>query len=78
MTTAAPSSLHPAVEASSVLQRAMAIWPRLDRRTLADCASDPRAIAAYVADRTRIPIAYVTAILEDADRPQSDPALYFG
>jgi hypothetical protein len=77
MTTAAPSRRRP-LEASVVLQRAMTIWPRLDRRSLASCASDPRAIAAYVADRTRIPIAYVTAILEDADRPQSDPALYFG
>lgn len=51
-------------------QRALAIWPRLDRRALARCHHDPRRIAALVSRRTSMPIESILALLliSDLDR----------
>ena len=43
--------------------RAMALWPRLDRRALARCGCDPARIALYVSHRTRMPIKAIETIL---------------
>jgi hypothetical protein len=43
--------------------RAMALWPRLDRRSLRRCGSDPARIAAYVSRRTRMPVQEIEALL---------------
>lgn len=41
-------------ESRSVNERALALWPRLDRRVLRRCDGDPRRIAAYVERRTSL------------------------
>lgn len=38
----------------SLTERALAIWPRLDRRALARCADDPKRLARFVSRRTRL------------------------
>lgn len=79
MTTPPPSlRQRPAVEACAFMQRAMLIWPRLDRRSLARCGCDPRRIAAYVARRTSLSVEVITAILEECGRPETEPSFYFG
>ena len=79
MTTPAPASnKRSAVEACAYVQRAMLIWPRLDRRTLARCGCDPRKIAAYVARRTSLSVDAIAALLEESVRAESEPSFYFG
>lgn len=73
----APSQ-RSSVEACVFSQRAMLIWPRLDRRVLARCGHDPRRIAAYVARRTSLPVETITAILEDGGRAEHGPTLSLG
>jgi hypothetical protein len=79
MNPPAPSpNSRPAAETCPFTRRAMAIWPRLDRRTLARCGCDPHRIAAFVAHRTSLPIEVITAILEDGERVENHPSFYFG
>jgi hypothetical protein len=79
MAAPAPASnLRSAMEACAFTQRAMFIWPRLDRRTLARCGCDPRRIAAYVARRTSLSVDAITALLEESVRAESEPSFYFG
>ncbi len=79
MNIAAPAaSRRSAVEACTFMQRAMFLWPRLDRRILARCGCDPRRIARYVARRTSLSIEAITAILEKSEPAESDPPFYFG
>ena len=50
------------------IQRACAIWPRLDRRTLARCQNDPVRMARVIARRTTLSeAAIVTLLTEDRD-----------
>ena len=44
--------------------RAMALWPRLNRRTVARCGCDAGRIAHYVSRRTRIPAEAIETLLE--------------
>ena len=46
--------------------RALAIWPRLDRRALARCGCDPARIARYVSRRTRMPAKSIETLLAQA------------
>ena len=43
--------------------RAMALWPRLDRRALSRCGCDPARIANYVSRRTRLPRKAIETLL---------------
>ena len=43
--------------------RAMALWPRLDRRALTRCGCDPAKIATYVSHRTRMPVKAIEKII---------------
>jgi hypothetical protein len=79
MITPPPSPRQrPTVEACAFMQRALLIWPRLDRRSLARCGCDPRRIAAYVARRTSLSVEVIAAILEECGRPDDEPSFYFG
>jgi hypothetical protein len=60
------------------MQRAMFIWPRLDRQTLVRCGCGPRKIAGYVARRTSLSLETITAILEQGERADTEPPFYFG
>jgi hypothetical protein len=46
--------------------RALALWPRLDRRALARCGCDPARIANYVSRRTRMPTAAIRTLLSQS------------
>jgi hypothetical protein len=79
MTAAAPAAnRRSALEACALMQRAMSIWPRLDRRGLVRCGCDARKIAKYVARRTSHSVEAITAILEQGERADSEPPFYFG
>ena len=57
-------------------QRALAIWPRLDRRALSRCGDDPRRIARLVARRTNLPPEVIWTVLIEVETP--DAELWFG
>ena len=46
--------------------RAMALWPRLDRRALARAGCDPARIANYISRRTRIPARAIETLLSES------------
>jgi hypothetical protein len=48
-------------------RRALAMWPRLDRKALTRCAGEPSCIAAYVSRRTKLPVEIIRAILGSAE-----------
>jgi hypothetical protein len=57
-------------------QRALALWPRLDRRALSRCDGDPQRIARLVARRTTLDQRTVWAILIGVT--ELDRELWFG
>lgn len=58
-------------------RRALAVWPRLDRRALLRCAGDPVRITKLVARRTSLPPAIIRAIL-DPNLSDVDQEFWFG
>jgi hypothetical protein len=44
-------------------QRALSIWPSLDRRALSHCACDPQRIATVVTRRTSLPIEAIRSFI---------------
>jgi hypothetical protein len=44
--------------------RALAIWPRLDRRALARRGCDKERLAKYISRRTRMPLASIEVLLD--------------
>ena len=61
---------------AAVIERATAIWPRIDRRVLASWNGDPRRLAHYLARRTVLP---EERILEMLEPPMRDEATtWFG
>lgn len=69
---------RPLVETCPYMQRAVLIWPRLDRRMLAKCGCDARRIARFVSHRTSLPVEQITAMLENSDQADSELTYYFG
>ena len=55
-----------AVPPVDVRARALAIWPRLDRRKLTRTCGDPRRVARLVERRTALSLEAIVAILEEA------------
>jgi hypothetical protein len=58
-----PQPNHRAQDPCSARVRAMALWPRLDRRSLTRCGCDPTRIAKYVSRRTRMPAKSIETLL---------------
>ena len=58
-------------------RRALAMWPRLDRKALSRCAGDPARIATYVSRRTNLPPDIIRAIL-GRSVTDSERELWFG
>lgn len=56
--------------ADRVERRAMAIWPRLDNRSLRRCRGSSTCIAAYVSRRTKMTMKAIEWLI--ADRLQSE------
>lgn len=59
-------------------ERALTIWPRLDRRALSRCACDPERIARVVARRTSLPIEAIVALIMGPGVSQVDIETWFG
>jgi hypothetical protein len=55
------------VDESPYVQRALAVWPRLDREKLRRTRGDPRRIARLVARRTTLSVETIVLILVAAD-----------
>jgi hypothetical protein len=74
----APSEPQPTKD-SPVVTKAMAAWPRLDRRALRRCGDDPKRIATIVTHRTSLPRSVVLQILEAAPMlSPEDHEFWFG
>ncbi len=58
--------------------RAMAIWPRLDRRALRRCACDPRRIATVVSRRTSLSREAILAVLVGPSVSETELQYWFG
>jgi len=67
-----------AIERFDVAERALLMWPRLDRRKLARCADDPSRIARLVATRTSLPTEVIVGILTQPERREDESTYYFG
>ncbi len=50
-------------ESCRLNDRALALWPRLDRRRLSRCACDPRRMVALISRRTSLPREAILALL---------------
>jgi hypothetical protein len=54
----------------SYLERALVLWPRLDRRALRRASHDPQRMACCIAKRTSQPIETIVAMLTAGERAQ--------
>jgi hypothetical protein len=63
-----PRLNHRAPDPCPAQERAMALWPRLDRRALTRCGCDPTRIARYVSHRTTMPPKAIESLLSQAER----------
>lgn len=59
-------------------ERALSIWPRLDRRALSRCACDPKRIARVVARRTSLPIEVILALITGPTVSPLEVETWFG
>ncbi len=59
-------------------QRALALWPRLDRTALRRCRHDPDRIAALVARRTAMPLDAIRLVLVMPLVSDDDGRTWFG
>jgi hypothetical protein len=55
-----------APESCPAALRAMALWPRLDRRALSRCGCDAARIANFVSRRTRMPKKAIETLLSQS------------
>lgn len=66
------------VPARDLEQRALILWPRLDRTALRRCNSDPDRIADLVARRTSLPPDAIRALLVMSPVHESEVGRWFG
>jgi hypothetical protein len=55
-----------ALDSCPAQTRAMALWPRLDRRALTRCGCDPARLANYISRRTRMPKQAIETLLSQS------------
>ena len=70
-----PAAIHPPYVMNA---RALALWPRLDRRKLNRCAGDPRRMAALIARRTTLSRAAIVSMLLGTMVDESEIETWFG
>ena len=66
------------VACRSLIERALAIWPRLDRRALRRCACDPKRMAALISRRTRLPPEAILNMLLASPLTRAEAEYWFG
>lgn len=59
-------------------ERAMALWPRLDRRKVRRCAGDAACIVRVVARRTTLPTEAILRLLRQPPVGDEDGRIWFG
>jgi hypothetical protein len=59
-------------------RRALALWPRLDRRALRRCGHDPYRIAMIVARRTSLTVEVIVGMLLGPTISDEEAATWFG
>jgi hypothetical protein len=59
-------------------RRALAMWPRLDRRALGRCDHDPRRVAILVSRRTSLPVDAIVSLLTTPQVSADEAATWFG
>jgi hypothetical protein len=59
-------------------ERALMLWPRLDRRKLSRCAGDPRRMAALIERRTNLPQSAILAMLLGTSVDEDEIETWFG
>jgi hypothetical protein len=59
-------------------ERALMLWPRLDRRKLSRCAGDPRRMAALIERRTNLPQSAILSMLLGTSVDEDEIATWFG
>jgi hypothetical protein len=64
------------VHRSNLTQRALTMWPRLDRRALSRCGGDVACITRLVSKRTALPAHSIRAML--LGHAEIDPEIWFG
>lgn len=64
--------------AAQLEARAMALWPRLDRRKVRRCAGDARCIVRVVSRRTTLPADAIWRILLLPSVSEDEAANWFG
>lgn len=68
----------PSKTAMALEQRAMALWPRLDRAALRRCHQDPGKIAALISRRTSLPPETIKQVLLMPAVSDEDVSTWFG
>ena len=63
---------------SEVERRALALWPRLDRKALRRCAGDTRCIVAMVSRRTTLPSDAIRLLLLVPNVSRDEGSTWFG
>ena len=67
---------HPRL--SRIQRRAIALWPRLDRRAIARCGDDARCIVRVISRRTALPPYAIYPILFLPTVSEDEAATWFG
>ena len=65
-------------EAFPLDDRALALWPRLDRRSLRRCAGDPKRMVALISRRTKLPREAILALLLGTSVSSVEADCWFG
>jgi hypothetical protein len=64
--------------AAQLEARAMALWPRLDRRKLRRCAGDARCVVRVVSHRTTLPADAIWRLLFQPRVTEDEGQTWFG
>lgn len=64
--------------AAWIEERAMALWPRLDRRKVRRCAGDARCIVRVVSRRTALPTEAILRLLRQPPVGDEEGRIWFG
>jgi hypothetical protein len=71
-------ALLPPTPLTALERRALALWPRLDRRALRRCRQDPERITELVARRTTLPPEAILQMLLMPEVADIEIATWFG
>jgi hypothetical protein len=62
----------------SLSEKALILWPRLDRQKLGRCRGDPRRMVALISRRTSLPRSAILAMLLGTAVDEAEIEIWFG